>query len=1210
MYTIGTFDYDCTKKCKKTEHGNAITSALTKRAVSNEKLARYITKMCRNFAEVLDDEGRSALHMAVSVGNRYDIVEYLIRQGAVINLRDRESGQTAITRAILYGNLAEAIFLSKNGANLLPDNDFINPLQYCYRVKKPIDNENRCETFVWGRNKNYNIGIGNSQEKTTPDYLDEFRKNKIYIQKVSMNSYHSLFLTDDSELYVTGHGKGGRLGSGDEMTIISPKKVRIPFRDDDEKIISISAGKNHSLVLTNKNRVYVTGSNTFGQLGLKSNPDMLMSFTEVPVNISDAKRVIANDFTSMIVTDNEIYMFGTNLGQFGLKREVDKVITPRKLINFNVDLEIVESTNAALICYSSTSTLLQYFYKYETKTYKKPLMERITQISATGGIIQENHKNCPRSDRPLRFIVLTEFHNVFIWYENTEKFVKCTFTSSRFLEIDRLIWCNEDILLSFMGNLYRGTATHELKHRAIHIPGEYQETYVKKELSTDQKTKIELKRIPLIDKIIDFCTDPEGENFIGLVENPKKYFSLPEFIEKTYDYTNLFSSVNVYDTIHDVCFELGGRHFPAHRIIIQHRSEYLKKIINDQFPNEKLVKLQELSDLGLPCDIFELILRYIYTNQPIMKNEIERLTENYHQTLTMLKKILTVMGLTELINSLKKNSQKIKSPFTPLNREDFPDLYDVTLKLDCTQEIRAHKCILMSRLEYFNMMFDHSWAEQDTVNLQSIAIEYMQPIIDFLYKNDINDVREAKYSDNYLYNMITICDQFFVEDLKNIFELIASEKISVKNCGEILEFADAYNCEILRNCCMQYISLNFSRILELRSLEQTDPKVLQQLNKFYRQFYSLVSYWTITPYANAVSDDDLESFISDFMVDLNANRNPDEENLTFKQKQKNKTGKLSKTTLDKRNYEKTGIIAMLEESNQDHIKAQKCLEMKKQELQEEINQVTVKFESEAKIWTKVSEKSGAKKKQNNVLAALKVNDVMQNESKSGNSFINLTPPKKLDSPSSSRGTTMERTPEPSTSKNLTSLLTKDSEEESPRNKLTFSLADITPIKMKPGKNRKRLSSGSTQSVSIPENGSSSHHPIVSPSNPWKIVPLTDVIKSPIDLEQESIMNASTSMKKSQNRKSSEINSVQGPSQPKSFDSIMQNEREKKQYFEKIKTKSLVLTQLEEKAIEELKEFYNVDNIFDETITIERRRMTCEEQNQVNVAKWYQDKKLI
>lgn len=69
-----------------------------------------------------------------------------------------------------------------------------------------------------------------------------------------MNSYHTLFLSDGF-VYATGHGNGGRLGTGDELTHVTPKKVNIPFRDENERIVCISVGKNHSIALSNKNRV-------------------------------------------------------------------------------------------------------------------------------------------------------------------------------------------------------------------------------------------------------------------------------------------------------------------------------------------------------------------------------------------------------------------------------------------------------------------------------------------------------------------------------------------------------------------------------------------------------------------------------------------------------------------------------------------------------------------------------------------------------------------------------------------------------------------------------------------------------------------------------------------------------------------------------------------------------------------------------------------
>lgn len=114
--------------------------------------------------------------------------------------------------------------------------------------------DKKSENLVWGKNKNYNLGIGNIQGREIPEFIDFFRKNRLYIQQVSMNSYHTLFLSD-GYVYVTGHGNGGRLGTGDELTLVTPKKVNIPFKDETERIVQISAGKNHSIALSNKNRV-------------------------------------------------------------------------------------------------------------------------------------------------------------------------------------------------------------------------------------------------------------------------------------------------------------------------------------------------------------------------------------------------------------------------------------------------------------------------------------------------------------------------------------------------------------------------------------------------------------------------------------------------------------------------------------------------------------------------------------------------------------------------------------------------------------------------------------------------------------------------------------------------------------------------------------------------------------------------------------------
>ena len=67
-----------------------------------------------------------------------------------------------------------------------------------------------------------------------------------------------------------------------------------------------------------------------------------------------------------------------------------------------------------------------------------------------------------------------------------------------------------------------------------------------------------------------------------------------------------------------------------------------------------------------------------------------------------------------------------------------------------------------------------------------------------------------------------------------------------------------------------------------------------------------------------------------------------------------------------------------------------------------------------------------------------------------------------------------------------------------------------------------------------------------------------------------------------------------------FDAILLEDKREKEYFEKLKSKPLTLTQMEEAAIGELFNFYNVDQVFDETIEICRK---VRQQVSHNFSQW-------
>lgn len=224
---------------------------------------------------------------------------------------------------------------------------------------------------------------------------------------------------------------------------------------------------------------------------------------------------------------------------------------------------------------------------------------------------------------------------------------------------------------------------------------------------------------------------------------------MPKLLESNYDFGNLLAEAHEMDGVHDLTFLVDYQSFPVHRFIIYHRCRHLRKLAEKQ-PTEKEIHLKGYE--GLTASIFELVLRYIYTNEVLAKGDVEKLVGQLHpggtveEMVTRLRKVFKQLEIGALNESLKKCVQVFYDPslgsndwffycslsddptvedFPKLSRDSYPDLRDVTIRLQDNQEIKAHKCILMARLEYFNMMFSHTWTEVRT-DLWLKSIEYYQ----------------------------------------------------------------------------------------------------------------------------------------------------------------------------------------------------------------------------------------------------------------------------------------------------------------------------------------------------------------------------------------------------------------------------------------------------------------------------------------------------
>lgn len=842
------------------------------------------------------------------------------------------------------------------------------------------------------------------------------------------------------------------------------------------------------------------------------------------------------------------------------------------------------------------------------------------------------------------------------------------------------------LILGLDGALYHGKiARHSIDASS---PRDFMEEFVeqksnrKVDISETYRCDIDVQRIPNIDRITNVSVDQRGESFVVLQENSKRYLTIPEIPDEPITFKSLLNETTEFDLLHDIVFHVSDwaqgffylkaqdlisnsfssfsqvedEIFPAHKYIVYSRAEGLRDIVRKYKDKHIYLNFE-----GLTSKMFELIMKYIYENYTLTLTDIEDVEASFDpycglsnlDICTLFREYMGKFGVAKLFDRLMAtpNAKEIAAP--KLNRLSYPELYDVTIKCADNAEIRAHRCVLSSRLEYFNLMFNSSWSEstKDVINLTTIPAEYMEPVISFLYHNDAHFVRKQPYTDSFLYHLIEICDQFFATRLSNVLQVIAIERINIKKCADMYEFGQTFNCQLLEEACLNYICQNMGRLLENRCLEHLQAESIEKISKFYRHVYQISNSNDIDCTISSLfgdfdmTDADLLAFTDDFTIDLLSKSDsatapsvsvatamtvksipsPSAASASQPMKIKNRP---ERTSSDRRIYEKEAINLVKNLSIEESSIASSAKKTPAEDgIFAEVEQITKSFTNESAKWMKVADKKDVKKKI--VLAAIKSNEVLKNEPKEHESFTPLKPSKSsndqhdFDHAVAATSTpTIESSPG-SAAYNLSLgdfTPQKSTKLSQKQRKRQLSQSDnATPIKA-PDTNQSTPPSAPAVAVKLAWSTTPTQVPTSppEPSNVWNIKsggePSTSSSAAstaktqPINIASTSktnaaSMNSSASFSLSPTKSSFNAPpSAKSNSNNNSFTKILQDERKQKEYYNKMRSKSLLLTQIEETAIDELKKFYNVDNVFDEHIEIERKSKITPT---VNFAKWKQ-----
>ena len=224
-----------------------------------------------------------------------------------------------------YGQLGDGTLTERWSAVNITDKFTLDPGERIIVIKGGYNHSialsNHGNVFTFGSNAYGQLGKCALDYSSLPmDITSRLSLNPgETIVAVAANTYYSIALSSDGNLYAWGYNQYGQFGIGTTGIADCIPQIISGYLllEEGEDIIAFAAGDNHLVVLTSMNRVLSSGQNLYGQLGNNSTTDS-DSFVDISAAIAlepedNLAGVSAGSRFSLVYTESgRVFVWGAN----------------------------------------------------------------------------------------------------------------------------------------------------------------------------------------------------------------------------------------------------------------------------------------------------------------------------------------------------------------------------------------------------------------------------------------------------------------------------------------------------------------------------------------------------------------------------------------------------------------------------------------------------------------------------------------------------------------------------------------------------------------------------------------------------------------------------------------------------------------------------------------------------------------------------------